>query len=93
MFMCERHRNASDAPTTHNVGAPLTTYLLDGANSAANLREEVRWFKKDWPEVCGKDCHKLPATEASRAHANNGARSPTAAHFRIQLSTIDLSCS
>lgn len=86
--MCERHRNASDAPTTHNVGAALSTYLLDGPKSAANLREEVRWLKKEWREVCGKDCYKLPASEApGTTKVSNGARIHSAARFRAQLTS------
>jgi hypothetical protein len=72
--MCERHRNANDAPTTHNVGAALTTYLLEGASGSASLREDVKWYKKQWETPCSKDCYKLAATDASQpTQGNNGA--------------------
>jgi hypothetical protein len=70
VFLCERHRNANDAPTTHNVGAALTTYLLEGASGAASIREDVKWYKKQWETPCSKDCYRLPAGDS---HTNTGA--------------------
>lgn len=87
VFMCQRHRNASDAPTTHNVGSALTTYLLDGASGTASLREDVKWHKKQWEEACGMDCYKL-AADASLTNANIGAHLPALVHLHAQLSDV-----